>query len=187
MLSRLHADGPDGLLYTLVGIAFVPNAVLLGGAYLLGPGFAVGAGTVVSPTAVVLGPLPAFPLLAALPDAGGPPPPGPPRWSACPSWPPRSVSPWSCAPGGTDRLDPGALHGLLAGLLAALALVGLVMLAGGAAGPGRMADVGADGLPVPLASRRVAAGSGGLVGGLARPPVGHDVVPAGTLRPTAAR
>ena len=70
MLSRLHTDGPGGLMYTLVGIAFVPNAVLLAGAYLLGPGFMVGTGTLVSPTAVVLGPVPAFPLLAALPGDG---------------------------------------------------------------------------------------------------------------------
>ena len=43
------------------------------GSYLLGPGFAVGTGTLVSPAAVVLGPVPAFPLLAALP-ADGPAP-----------------------------------------------------------------------------------------------------------------
>ena len=34
---------------------------------MLGPGFAVGAGTVAAPTGSVLGPMPAFPLLAALP------------------------------------------------------------------------------------------------------------------------
>ena len=47
-----------------------PNLALLGSAYLLGPGFAFGTGTTVSPTAVSLGAVPAFPVLAALPNEG---------------------------------------------------------------------------------------------------------------------
>ena len=70
MMSGLHLAPGDYVMYTLATIAVAPNAVLLGGAYLLGPGFAVGTGTVVSPTVVSLGPMPAFPLLAGLPDAG---------------------------------------------------------------------------------------------------------------------
>ncbi len=70
VLSRLHTDATGGLLYTALVAAVAPNAVLLTGSYLLGPGFAVGTGTVVSPAAVVLGPVPAFPLLAALPSEG---------------------------------------------------------------------------------------------------------------------
>ena len=31
VLSRLHADGAGGLMFTVVGLAFVPNAVLLAG------------------------------------------------------------------------------------------------------------------------------------------------------------
>ena len=50
----------------------VPNAVAFTGSYLLGPGFAVGAQTLVSPAVVVLGPLPLFPLLAALPANAAP-------------------------------------------------------------------------------------------------------------------
>ena len=46
---------------------------LLGAAYLVGPGFAVGTGTTVSTSSVALGPLPAFPALAALPAEGTPP------------------------------------------------------------------------------------------------------------------
>lgn len=166
VLSRLHADGPAGLLYTLVGIAFVPNAVVLGTSYLLGPGFAVGTGSVVSPTAVVLGPLPSFPLLAALPDAG----------AATPAWTTGllavPVVMTALAVGlvlrtaGTDGLDRGALWGLGAGALTAVALTVLVMLAGGSVGPGRMADVGADPVAVLLAAA-VSCGAGGLLGGLA--------------------
>ena len=54
-------------LLLLAQLAYLPNAVIWAVAYMVGPGFAVGAGTVVSPTGSVLGPLPAFPLLAALP------------------------------------------------------------------------------------------------------------------------
>ncbi|HEX6247888.1 MAG TPA: DUF6350 family protein [Nocardioidaceae bacterium] len=163
VLSRLHADGPGGLMYTLVGIAFVPNAVLLGTTYLLGSGFAVGTGTVVSPTAVVLGPVPAFPLLAALPGDG-----------PTPSWTTALVAvPVLLTLGGVAlasrrvpvvRVDAAALWGLAAGLLAALLLTGLVTLAGGSAGPGRMAQVGAPAASTLLAAA-VSCGAGGLVGG----------------------
>lgn len=163
VLSRLHADGPGGLLYTLVGAAFVPNAVILSGAYLLGPGFMIGTGTLVSPAAVVLGPVPAFPLLAALPSDG-----------PTPSWAPwLVVVPALIAAVGaylagrrtpTSRYEGGAGRGLLVGLLAAVAFVVLALLASGSAGPGRMADVGVVGVPVLIAAT-LALGSGGLVGG----------------------
>src|SRR5262249_36255646 len=54
---------------TVVCLAYAPNAAIWGTAYLLGPGFAVGAGTVVSPSQVLLGPVPALPLFAGLPEA----------------------------------------------------------------------------------------------------------------------
>jgi hypothetical protein len=164
VLSRLHLDGPTGLSYTAVGLLFVPNAALLAGSYLLGPGFAVGTGTVVSPTAVMLGPVPAFPLLAALPDDGGTP-----AWTTALIGAPVLLALLGVmlaarlAP--VERLDTGALTGLLAGLLAAVAFTGLVVLAGGAVGPGRMADVGAPGWSTLLAAA-VSFGGGGLLGGL---------------------
>ncbi len=70
MMSGLGLSHGDYVMYALATLAVAPNAVLLGGAYLLGPGFAVGTGTAVSPSVVSLGPMPAFPLLAALPEAG---------------------------------------------------------------------------------------------------------------------
>jgi hypothetical protein len=165
VLSRLDTDGPAGLMYTLVGIGFVPNAVLLGCAYLLGPGFAVGSGTVVSPTSVVLGPLPAFPMLAALPDPGATP-----TWTgalvALPALLGLAGVALAFRRSGTDRLDHGAVRGLGAGLVAAFAVTLLVVLAGGAAGPGRMAGVGADGAAVFLAAA-LSCGAGGVVGGVA--------------------
>lgn len=164
VLSRLHVDGSGGLLYTVVVAAVSPNAVLMTASYLLGPGFAVGAGTVVSPTSVVLGPVPAFPLLAALPHDG------PPAW-----WVslllavPVLLTVVAVALAGLRHpvrdYPAGALRGLLSGLAGAVLLTVLVLLAGGAVGPGRMADVGADGVQTLLFA--VAAMSvGGLAGGL---------------------
>ncbi len=62
------APGPTGAaLLLLAQAAYLPNAIIWAVAYMAGPGFAVGAGTVVAPTGSALGPLPAFPMLAALP------------------------------------------------------------------------------------------------------------------------
>lgn len=69
--SEPGAVGGLGLL--LAGLALVPNAVVWGVSWLAGPGFALGAGTAVGPFGHELGPVPAFPLLAALP---GDAPPG---------------------------------------------------------------------------------------------------------------
>ncbi len=70
VLSQLHLDGGEATLFLLATALVLPNAVFFSGSYLLGPGFAVGTHTVVSPTVVAMGPLPMFPLLAALPDNG---------------------------------------------------------------------------------------------------------------------
>ncbi|MFD9437590.1 DUF6350 family protein [Streptomyces sp. NPDC060001] len=64
----------------LLALALVPNAAVWGAAYALGPGFTLGAGHAAGPLLSSPGPqLPAFPLLAAVPDAG----PGTPlNWAA---------------------------------------------------------------------------------------------------------
>jgi hypothetical protein len=61
-----------GVLLLVIGLLLVPNAAIWAAGYVAGPGFAVGVGTGVSPFGAVLGPVPALPLLAALP-AGAPP------------------------------------------------------------------------------------------------------------------
>jgi hypothetical protein len=163
VLSRVHADWPSGLMYTLVGILFVPNAALLGGTYLLGPGFAMGTGTVVSPTAVMLGPVPAFPLLAALPADGATP-----EWATAFLGVPVLVAAVAVVlavrRSPVDRLDAGAMRGLGAGVLAAALFTVVAALAGGSVGPGRMADVGASVTSTFLAAL-VSFGGGGLLGG----------------------
>jgi hypothetical protein len=164
VLSRLHTDATGGLLYTALVAAVAPNAVLLTGSYLLGPGFAVGTGTVVSPAAVVLGPVPAFPLLAALPSEGTQP-----GWlSVLVALP---VLAGALAAVLVVRRFPaygfetGAVRGLGSGVAGGVLFTLLVGVSGGAVGPGRMADVGADLWPT-LVAATVAMGVGGLVGGV---------------------
>lgn len=165
MVDTLGLSGGEALQLVLLNLGFVPNAVLMTGAFLLGPGFAVGVATTVSPAAVTLGPLPLLPLLAALPDSGTPP-----AWwgasaivpavvAALAAWRHQSERP-------TLRWDEGALRGCGAGLLAAAALALLTAVAGGAAGPGRLRDVGAEAGAVGLHAV-VWLGLGALAGGLA--------------------
>lgn len=56
---------------TLLHLGLLPNLVLWTLAYTTGAGFSLGAGTVVAPQAVQLGPVPALPVLGALPEQGG--------------------------------------------------------------------------------------------------------------------
>jgi hypothetical protein len=162
VLSRLHTDVPGGLLYTGVVAAVAPNAVLLGGSYLLGTGFAVGTGTLVSPSAVVLGPVPAFPLLAALPDSGPAP-----AWTAGLVGVPVAAA--ALATALMTRRFPvlgyeiGAVRGLAAGVVGGVLFAVLIQLAGGSVGPGRMSDVGAAFGGTAVAAT-VGMGIGGLLG-----------------------
>jgi hypothetical protein len=164
VMSQLHTSPGAATLLIGLCVLVTPNATLFSGSYLLGPGFAVGTHTLVAPTAVVLGPLPMFPLLAALPDAG--PPPG---WTtALLAVPPvlaavavhRTLRRYP-----TSRWDDAALRGAGAGLIAAVGFAVLAALAGGAVGPGRMADVGPFVLQV-LLHGVATFGLGGLVGAL---------------------
>ncbi len=165
VLSELRLSSGELVVFVGLSLLVVPNATLFSASYLLGPGFTVGAQTLVSPTVVVTGALPAFPLLAALPDAGEVP-----AWTV---WL-IAVPPLSAALGAalaqrrrpTVRWEEGALRGCAGGVVAGLLLGWLAGLAGGAVGPGRMRFV------EPLASDVLvhaitSLGIGGLVGGLA--------------------
>jgi hypothetical protein len=138
--------------------------VLLGGAYVLGPGFAIGTGTVVSPSAVQLGPVPAFPLLAALPDDGATP-----WFTTALMGLPVLVAAVSVAL--VQRRHPvrawdlAALRGLGSGVMAGVLTGILTSFAGGALGDGRMAGLGASTGEVLVASM-LAMGTGGLIGAL---------------------
>ncbi|MET0998393.1 MAG: DUF6350 family protein, partial [Marmoricola sp.] len=142
MMSGLHLSRGDYIVYALATVSVAPNAVLLGSAYLLGPGFAVGTGTVVSPSAVALGPVPAFPMLAALPDAGATP-----GWTvgflAVPVVLGAVGAVLAQRSYGVTAYDSAALRGFGCGFGAAVLTTVAVALAGGPMGTGRMADIGA--------------------------------------------
>ncbi len=164
VMSGLRLGAGDHLMYVLATVAVAPNAVLLGAAYLLGPGFAIGTGTVVSPTVVALGPVPAFPLLAALPGDGPAP-----EWAVGALAVPVVVGAVGAALAQrayrVTAYDSAALRGFGSGFVAAVLTTVAVALAGGPMGTGRMADIGA-----PLGEVFVAAvtamSMGGLVAGV---------------------
>jgi hypothetical protein len=164
VMSQLHpSPGAATLLIGLCALV-LPNAAAFSGSYLLGPGFAVGTHTLVTPTAVVLGPLPMFPLLAALPHPG--PTPG---WTVALLALPPLVAALACyrvlRRWPTDRWDDAALRGAGAGLLCAVAFAVVASLSGGAVGPGRMAHVGPFVFQV-LLHGIATFGVGGLLGSL---------------------
>jgi hypothetical protein len=138
----LDAGVVGGAILLLIGLSLVPNAVLCSGAFMAGPGFVLGAGTTVSSAGVTLGPLPAFPILAATPRSGG-------AW-----WQEALVAAplVSGAVAGVVALrrGPSPSYLVIAGRAAAaggaggLAFGAACMLATGAVGPGRMTDVGPD-------------------------------------------
>jgi Family of unknown function (DUF6350) len=164
MMTGLDLAPGDYVMYTLATMAVAPNAVLFGGAYLLGPGFAVGTGTVVSPTVVSLGPMPAFPLLAALPDTGPTP-----EWAlgfmAVPVLVGMVGAVLAQRAYRVAAYDSSALRGFGCGFGAALLSTLAIALAGGPMGTGRMADIGAP-LGEVLVSSVAAMSLGGLVAGL---------------------
>lgn len=164
VVSELHLGVGDALMYAVVTAAVAPNAVLFGVAYLVGPGFAIGTGTVVSPTAVTLGPVPAFPLLAALPSDGPTP-----VWLLSALAVPvvvAGLAAWRAQRRyGVLAYDSAALRGFGVGFAAALLVSLLVGLAGGPMGTGRLADVGAPFAEV-LVMSVMAMSLGGLAGGL---------------------
>ena len=67
-ISRQLGGGWAGVPVLVLGVLAAPNAVIAGATYLLGPGFTVGAGTTVGLHSASHGVVPAFPLLAALPQ-----------------------------------------------------------------------------------------------------------------------
>ncbi|MFC0224471.1 cell division protein PerM [Nocardioides zeicaulis] len=161
MTARLHPSPGESALYAVANALFLPNASLFAGSWLLGPGFAVGGATVVSPAAVVLGPLPVFPLLAALPAVGTPP-----GWAGALMLLPPLLSAVVAYRTLRTRVltwDRIALAGCGGGLVAGLALAVLAALSGGAAGPGRMRFVGPF-VPDVLVHAVTSCGVGALLG-----------------------
>ena len=68
LYESLHTEVLGGVAVTLGQLAFLPNLVIWTASWLVGPGFAIGTGSVVSPLGTQLGPIPAVPILGALPS-----------------------------------------------------------------------------------------------------------------------
>jgi hypothetical protein len=131
-------------LLLLAQLAYLPNAFVWAISYMLGPGIAVGVGTVVSPTGSVLGPVPAFPLLGALP--AGP-------HSSDPGWLAAIMLAMPYLAGAFGGLlvvrlvpqtvvDAAAIRGFCSGAVSGIVLGVLAAFAGGPLGDGRLSAVG---------------------------------------------
>jgi hypothetical protein len=157
---RLASDelspGPVGAaLLLLAGLAYLPNAVIWAMAYVIGPGFAFGVGTVVAPTGTVIGPLPLFPMLAALPAASQSPHAG---GAGLAGYCLLALPYLAGAVGGlltvrtapSPTIEAGPLWGLAAGVMAGCVTGALAVVSGGPLGTGRLATVGPSGWQVAL-------------------------------------
>jgi len=157
LYESLQAEVLGGIALTLGQLALLPTIVVWAAAWLIGPGFAVGAGSAVSPIAVSLGPLPALPVLGALPQEPSPLGfitvlvPVLAAFAAGVALRPRLAAAWhehADAPGPLAAWSFGSA--LLAALVAALGMAFVSFVASGAAGPGRLAEVGPDPVTVGL-------------------------------------
>ncbi len=134
-----------GVLLTVGQIALMPNIVIYGADWLTGAGFYIGSGSWVSPLASQLGPLPSLPVLAALPT-------GAMSFGLVAVAVP-IVSAFLATLGirkyadqirfeFASALSAAMTLGIGIGIVSALEVLVLNLLAGGSAGPGRLQEVG---------------------------------------------
>ncbi len=154
LYESLHTQVLGGIAVTLGELALLPNVVLWTMSWLIGPGFAIGTGSAVSPLGTHLGPLPSIPMLGALPEGDLP-------FGFAGLAVPIATGFLVAALFG-PRLrrslqgDPSVLAfatGLGMGVVGGVVLGLLAWWSGGAAGPGRLAEVG----PNPVAVGALAA------------------------------
>lgn len=174
LYQTLHGEVLGGAIVTLAELAIVPNLVIWTASWLLGPGFALGAGSAVSPLGTVLGPLPALPVLGAVPTGDSP-------FAYAGVLVPIAAAFLVGAAVRRrllrDAVDNGSasVRGILplagvalgGGVTGALLLAALAAASAGAAGPGRLAAVGPDPVAVGLAAAlefTLAIGAGLAVG-----------------------
>jgi hypothetical protein len=154
MYETLHTEVLGGVVLTAAQLAFVPNIVIWAASWFAGPGFALGVGSQVSPLGTVVGPLPAIPVLGALPAGDlafgfiGLAVPIIAGFLAGAAVRPAVVR----ALGDRPRFAAFAIVTLLGGLFGGLLLGLLAAASAGAIGPGRFSEVGPDALAVGVAS-----------------------------------
>lgn len=142
LYESLHGELLGGAVITLGQLALLPNVVVWTASWLIGPGFAIGTGSLVSPLGTQLGPLPALPIFGALPSGDLP-------FGFAGLVLPIAVGFLAGAVLGQrmlTRLDRGPLllAGIGSGIVGGVLLGLLAWASAGAAGPGRLVDVGPD-------------------------------------------
>ncbi|TDE97583.1 hypothetical protein EXU48_05220 [Occultella glacieicola] len=148
--AGLHTDGVSTVVAVFAQLLLLPTLMMWALAYLAGPGFAVGEGTAFTPSGIDAGPLPVVPVLGALPEPGS-------LLGELGIVVVLGVLVGAAAGWWLHRAAPtaGLLGSLAAVVVAATltaAVVGAAVVAGsGGIGPGRMAVVGAEALPVAVA------------------------------------
>jgi hypothetical protein len=196
-LDQALAPGAVGtVLLLLAQLAYVPNAIAWAVSFTLGPGFAFGAGTVIAPTGSALGPLPTFPMLAALP--AGTHSAVPPLLSAFVLVVPYLAGVFGglvmarTAP--VQALETAPMWGFACGILAGCVLGVFAAFAGGPLGDDRLAAVGPSGWQVGVAASLEVGVAAAVAAGVAnwlrvRAVAGAAVTPAGSHppRPGAAK
>jgi len=146
LYEGLHTEVLGGVTVTVGQLALLPNLVVWTASWLVGPGFAIGTGSAVSPLATSLGPIPAIPVLGALPDGGF-------TFGFAGLLAPIIVGFLTAAVlgpriSGILRWRELAFVALGIGLTAATIVGLLTWASAGSAGPGRLIDVGPDPLLV---------------------------------------
>lgn len=169
LYESLQGGVGGGLVLTAAQLLFMPNFVIWVAAWFVGTGFAIGTGSLVSPLGTALGPIPAMPILGAVPStslvfgflsillpvAAG--------FIAAFILRPKLVHSLGDVPHGRWMAVTAVGIGLAGGLVMGV----LAWLSGGAAGPGRLVDVGPNyGLTGLIAAVEfgIAAGLGMLAG-----------------------
>jgi Family of unknown function (DUF6350) len=144
LYERLHGGALGGLVLTLGQLALLPNLIIWAVAWLIGPGFAIGTGSTIGPLATQVGPLPTLPILGALPSGDftlgflGLLVPVVVAFLLAAVFRPGLVRELGDAPRALWFIVAGLGMGVTAGVLIGL----LVWFSAGAAGPGRLVDVG---------------------------------------------
>jgi len=152
LYEGLHTEVLGGAALTLAQLAFVPTFVVWVASWLIGPGFAIGVGSSVSPLGTALGPIPAIPIFGALPSGDsafgfvGLLVPVVAAFLAAALLRPK----FSAALGDHSRIAWTIATGVGMGIVGGVVLGALAAFASGAAGPGRLTQVGPDWLSVGL-------------------------------------
>lgn len=137
LYEGLHTEVLGGVAITLGQVAFLPNLVIWTASWLVGPGFAIGTGSTISPLATTVGPIPAIPMLGALPSGDS-------AFGFLGLLVPVVAGFLIGATMVRDRHVHPILAGLGIGVIGGVILGLLAWFSGGAAGPGRLVTVGPD-------------------------------------------